>query len=50
LSKAARIKNQVAFSFGVTGRHVDTTIISGRIIMKDRVLINTDEEALMNNP
>jgi putative selenium metabolism protein SsnA len=33
--------------FGVTGRHVDTTIINGKIIMKDRVLINIDEEALM---
>jgi putative selenium metabolism protein SsnA len=33
--------------FGVTGRHVDTTIINGRIVMKDRVLVNIDEEALM---
>jgi cytosine/adenosine deaminase-related metal-dependent hydrolase len=33
--------------FGVTGRHVDTTIINGKIIMKDRVLVNIDEEALM---
>lgn len=33
--------------FGVTGRHVDTTIINGRIIMKDRVLLNVDEEMLM---
>jgi len=33
--------------FGVTGRHVDTTIINGRIVMKDRVLVNIDEEALL---
>jgi putative selenium metabolism protein SsnA len=33
--------------FGITGRHVDTTIINGRIVMKDRVLPNVDEEALM---
>ena len=33
--------------FGITGRHVDTTIINGKIVMKDRVLVNIDEEALM---
>jgi putative selenium metabolism protein SsnA len=33
--------------FGVTGRHVDTTIINGKVIMRDRTLINIDEEALM---
>ena len=33
--------------FGITGRHVDTTIINGRVVMKDRVLLNIDEEALM---
>jgi cytosine/adenosine deaminase-related metal-dependent hydrolase len=33
--------------FGITGRHVDTTIINGRIIMRDRVLANIDEEALL---
>ena len=33
--------------FGVTGRHVDTTIINGRIVMRDRVLVNIDEEALL---
>jgi len=33
--------------FGITGRHVDTTIINGKIVMKDRVLLNIDEEALM---
>ena len=33
--------------FGVSGRHVDTTIINGRIIMRDRALIGIDEEALL---
>ncbi|MDR0876698.1 MAG: putative aminohydrolase SsnA [Treponema sp.] len=33
--------------FGVSGRHVDTTIINGKIIMKERELVNIDEEALM---
>jgi putative selenium metabolism protein SsnA len=33
--------------FGITGRHVDTTIINGRVVMKDRVLSDIDEEALM---
>ena len=33
--------------FGITGRHVDTTIINGRVVMKDRILINIDEDALM---
>ncbi len=33
--------------FGITGRHVDTTMINGKIIMKDRVLLNIDEESLM---
>ncbi|GHV68313.1 chlorohydrolase [Spirochaetia bacterium] len=33
--------------FGISGRHVDTTIINGKIIMRDRALINIDEEALM---
>jgi putative selenium metabolism protein SsnA len=33
--------------FGITGRHVDTTIINGRVVMKDRLLSNIDEEALM---
>jgi putative selenium metabolism protein SsnA len=33
--------------FGVSGRHVDTTIINGRIVMKERELVNIDEEALM---
>ena len=33
--------------FGITGRHVDTTIINGKVIMKDRVLLTFDEEELM---
>jgi len=33
--------------FGISGRHVDTTMINGKVIMKDRVLLNIDEEALM---
>jgi putative selenium metabolism protein SsnA len=33
--------------FGLSGRHVDTTIINGKIIMSDRELVNIDEEALM---
>ncbi|MDR1587608.1 MAG: putative aminohydrolase SsnA [Treponema sp.] len=33
--------------FGLSGRHVDTTIINGKIVMKERELVNIDEEALM---
>jgi putative selenium metabolism protein SsnA len=33
--------------FGVSPRHIDTTIINGKIIMKDKVLIGIDEEALL---
>ena len=33
--------------FGVTGRHVDTTIVNGKIVMDERKLVNIDEEALM---
>jgi putative selenium metabolism protein SsnA len=33
--------------FGVSGRHVDTTIINGKIIMRERELVNIDEEALL---
>jgi putative selenium metabolism protein SsnA len=33
--------------FGVSGRHVDTTIINGKVIMKERELVNIDEEALL---
>jgi putative selenium metabolism protein SsnA len=33
--------------FGVTGRHVDTTIINGKVIMEGRKLVNIDEEEIM---
>ncbi len=33
--------------FGVTGRHVDTTIINGKVIMEDRKLVDIDEESIM---
>jgi putative selenium metabolism protein SsnA len=33
--------------FGVSGRHVDTTIINGRVIMKERQLMGIDEEELL---
>jgi putative selenium metabolism protein SsnA len=33
--------------FGITGRHVDTTIINGKIIMKERELVTVDEEGLL---
>jgi putative selenium metabolism protein SsnA len=33
--------------FGLSGRHVDTTIINGRIVMRERELVNIDEEALL---
>lgn len=33
--------------FGVTGRHVDTTIVGGKVIMDERVLVGIDEQALM---
>ena len=33
--------------FGIGGRHVNTTIINGRVVMKDRILLNIDEEALL---
>ncbi|MDR0527037.1 MAG: chlorohydrolase, partial [Spirochaetaceae bacterium] len=33
--------------FGITGRHVDTTIINGKIVMRERELVGIDEEALM---
>ena len=33
--------------FGVTGRHVDTTIVNGKILMDERKLVNIDEEAIM---
>jgi cytosine/adenosine deaminase-related metal-dependent hydrolase len=33
--------------FGLSGRHVDTTIINGRVVMRERELCGIDEEALM---
>jgi len=33
--------------FGVTGRHVVTTVINGRVVMRERELVGLDEEALL---
>jgi cytosine/adenosine deaminase-related metal-dependent hydrolase len=33
--------------FGVSGRHVDTTIINGKVIMKERQLVGIDEEEFL---
>lgn len=33
--------------FGVTGRHIDTTVINGKVIMEHRKLVNIDEEKIM---
>jgi cytosine/adenosine deaminase-related metal-dependent hydrolase len=33
--------------FGLSGRHVDTTIINGKIVMRERELVNIDEEGLL---
>lgn len=33
--------------FGINGRHVDTTIINGKVIMEDRKLCELDEERIM---
>ena len=33
--------------FGISGRHVDTTIINGKVIMKDRELVGIDEAGLL---
>jgi len=32
--------------FGINGRHVDTTIINGKVIMENRKLLNIDEEEI----
>lgn len=32
--------------FGVSGRSVDTTVINGKVVMKDRVIVNIDEELI----
>jgi putative selenium metabolism protein SsnA len=42
---AATINSHILF--GVSGRHVDTVIINGKTVMKNRVLVNIDEEALL---
>lgn len=33
--------------FGISGRHVETTIINGKVVMENRILINLDEERIM---
>jgi len=33
--------------FGINGRHVDTTIVNGKVLMEDRKLVNIDEERMM---
>lgn len=33
--------------FGMSGRSVDIIIISGKVFMKDRKLINIDEESIL---
>lgn len=33
--------------FGMTGRSVDTTIINGKVLMKNRILLNIDEESIL---
>jgi putative selenium metabolism protein SsnA len=33
--------------FGLSGRHIDTTIINGKIVMNERELAGIDEEALL---
>lgn len=33
--------------FGISGRHVETTIINGKVVMDNRILINLDEERIM---
>ncbi|MDR2492378.1 MAG: putative aminohydrolase SsnA [Coriobacteriales bacterium] len=33
--------------FGVSGRNVDTTVINGRVVMRERELVGIDEEKLM---
>lgn len=34
--------------FGMTGRSVDTTIINGKVLMKDRILLNIDESGILS--
>ena len=33
--------------FGLSGRSVDTTIINGKVVMKDRKLVNVDEDEIL---
>lgn len=33
--------------FGMTGRSVDTTIVNGKVLMKDRQLVGLDEESIL---
>ncbi|MEG1871152.1 MAG: amidohydrolase family protein, partial [Peptostreptococcaceae bacterium] len=33
--------------FGMTGRSVDTTIINGRVVMKDRKIVTVDENEIL---
>ncbi|MBM6859014.1 putative aminohydrolase SsnA [Clostridium saudiense] len=33
--------------FGMTGRSVDTTIINGKVVMKDRKILTVDEDAIL---
>ena len=34
--------------FGLSGRCVDTTIINGKVVMKDKVLVNIDESEILS--
>lgn len=34
-------------TFGMTGRSVDTTIVNGKVVMKERILLNIDEESIL---
>lgn len=33
--------------FGINGRHIDTTIINGKVLMEDRNLLHVDEERII---
>ncbi len=33
--------------FGMNGRTITTTMINGKVLMKDRELLHVDEEAIM---
>ena len=34
--------------FGMTGRSVDTTIINGKVVMKDRKILTVDEDKILS--